>query len=92
MEIKGTEGYASAAEKFTRATLAIPFRELHKDFLKFIPSNESKVLDIGSGIGRDAYELYEMGHVVTAVEPLEDFRLIPRVWIIIKLLTTSYCF
>lgn len=76
MDIKDTRGYSDAVEKFVKATHSINFNELHKDFLEFIPIKKSQVLDIGSGIGRDAYELYEMGHAVTAVEPLEKFRLI----------------
>ena len=37
--------------------------------MPFIPSMSCKVLDIGSGSGRDAAVLSDMGHSVTAVEP-----------------------
>ena len=42
--------------------------------MKHLPNPESLVLDIGSGTGRDAAALAEMGFDVTAVEPSEPVR------------------
>lgn len=73
-EVLGTAGYAEAVQKFTEATVAIVFEELHRDFLSFIPQKRSNILDAGAGIGRDAAVLAGMGHAVTAVEPVEALR------------------
>ena len=75
-EVKGTVGYAQVISSFVEATQAIPFETLHQDFLKFIPTSSSLVLDIGAGIGRDAFEFSQKGHTVWAVEPLEEFRTV----------------
>ena len=50
------------------------FEEIHAGLLKHLPNPESLVLDIGSGTGRDAAALAEMGFDVTAVEPSEPVR------------------
>lgn len=73
-KVKGVKGYAKVTNKFIEATEKISFKELHKDFLPFIPKKPSWVLDLGAGIGRDALELADMGHKVAAVEPLKEFR------------------
>ncbi|ASK28617.1 SAM-dependent methyltransferase [Chryseobacterium sp. T16E-39] len=77
-EIYGTRGYVEALEKFTKATLSIDFFELHQDFIQFIPKKPGSILDIGAGIGRDAAVFSEMGHSVTAVEPLQEFRTLGK--------------
>lgn len=71
--VKGTEGYAAATERFVVATHGIAFQDLHQSILQFIPTDPSHVLDVGSGIGRDAAVLAEMGHTVVAVEPTREF-------------------
>lgn len=73
LQVKGTEGYAAATERFMAATHGIAFQDLHQSILKFIPTDPSNVLDIGSGIGRDAAVLADMGHTVVAVEPTRKF-------------------
>ncbi|WP_411824601.1 class I SAM-dependent methyltransferase [Leptospira sp. 'Mane'] len=73
--IKGTEGYSKVIKSFIENTLAIDFIQLHQDFLPFFPKKISRILDIGAGIGRDAYEFSKMGHSVTAVEPIQEFRV-----------------
>jgi protein-L-isoaspartate O-methyltransferase len=40
----------------------------------FIPTTKSLVLDVGSGSGRDAAWLAQMGHEIVAVEPADDLR------------------
>lgn len=71
----GTKGYSSNIQNFVNATIELPFDVLHKDFLPFIPEKESTILDLGAGIGRDAYEFSKKGHTVFALEPLKEFRL-----------------
>ena len=74
-EIKGTQGYEEVLQPFIEATKSIDFQVLHQDFLPFIPVQSGLILDVGAGIGRDAYELSKMGHTVVAVEPLQAFRM-----------------
>lgn len=74
----GIQGYAPVVQEFTKATQAIKFEDLHRDFLQFIPTTKSLILDIGAGIGRDAHQFSAMGHTVVAVEPLEDFRVMGK--------------
>lgn len=71
--VKGTIGYQNVVEAYVKVTNVIPFVTLHKDFLKFLPTSKSLVLDIGAGTGRDAYELSLLGHTVFAIEPLKEF-------------------
>ena len=73
--IKGIIGYASAAQQFIKMTLAVGFRELHRNFIEFFPESEGRVLDVGAGMGRDAAAFAEMGHSVVAVEPTNALRL-----------------
>ncbi|MDN5205353.1 class I SAM-dependent methyltransferase [Fulvivirgaceae bacterium BMA10] len=74
-EILGTIGYAEVVQKYAKATKSIAFEVLHRDFLDFIPNNKGLILDVGAGIGRDAYVLAKKGHKVIAVEPLKEFRI-----------------
>lgn len=71
----GMQGYAEASHAFINATLAIEFRVLHQDFIEFFPKSPSRILDVGAGIGRDAWEFSKMGHAVVAVEPVEELRV-----------------
>ena len=43
--------------------------------LHLLPAAPSHVLDIGSGIGKDAAAFAAMGHSVVAVEPTQELRL-----------------
>lgn len=70
----GVSGYSESIEEYILASQKTPFEVLHKDFLPFIPSSKSKIIDLGAGFGRDAFELSQRGHSVLAVEPLADFR------------------
>lgn len=69
MTVKGTKGYAGEVHRFIEVTNAIEFERLHSFFLKHIPLKSSKIMDIGSGSGRDAEMFSNMGHSVVAVEP-----------------------
>lgn len=72
--IPGIKGYEGGEARFIAATISLDFQTLYHDFLPFIPSQPARILDLGAGIGKDAYAFAGMGHIVTAVEPLETFR------------------
>jgi SAM-dependent methyltransferase len=73
--VSGTEGYADEAEALFRRYEGIPAADAHRAVLHLIPAAPSRVLDIGSGTGRDAAWFAAMGHRVVAVEPTDEMRL-----------------
>jgi SAM-dependent methyltransferase len=73
--ISGTEGYAEEAEALFRQYESIPFDDAHRAVLHLIPAVPGRVLDIGSGTGRDAAWFAGRGHSVVAVEPTDAMRL-----------------
>ncbi len=73
--IKGTQGYAEQAETLLVRYESFSFDEAHAPVLHLVPTTPSRVLDIGSGTGRDAAHLAGMGHRVIAVEPTDAFRI-----------------
>ena len=73
--VSGTEGYAEEAEALFRQYESIPFTDAHRAVLHLIPSVPGRVLDIGSGTGRDAAWFAGRGHSVVAVEPTDAMRL-----------------
>ena len=75
VRVSGTVGYAEEAEALVESYERIPFAELHSEILHLIPSAPCRALDIGSGTGRDAAALAELGHDVVAVEPINEFRV-----------------
>ena len=54
MPVRGTEGYAEEAEALFKQYESIPFTDAHRAVLDLIPAMPGRVLDIGSGTGRDA--------------------------------------
>ena len=72
--VSGTEGYADEADDLFRRYENISFAEIHRSVLHLIPTAPCRVLDIGSGTGRDAAALAAMGHRVVAVEPTAEMR------------------
>ena len=75
VQVSGTEGYADEAEDLFRRYEGIPVADAHRAVLHLIPAAPSRVLDIGSGTGRDAAWFASMGHRVVAVEPTDAMRL-----------------
>ena len=75
VSVSGTEGYAEEAEALFEQYESIPAAEAHRAVLHLMPAMPVRVLDIGSGTGRDAAWFASMGHRVTAVEPTEAMRL-----------------
>ncbi len=75
VQVSGTEGYADEAEDLFKRYEGIPAADAHRAVLHLIPAAPSRVLDIGSGTGRDAAWFASMGHRVVAVEPTDAMRL-----------------
>jgi SAM-dependent methyltransferase len=75
LQVSGTEGYADEAEDLFKRYESIPAADAHRAVLHLIPAAPSRVLDIGSGTGRDAAWFASMGHRVVAVEPTDAMRL-----------------
>ena len=73
--IKGTQGYAEQAETLLVRYESFSFDEAHAPVLHLMPATPARILDIGSGTGRDAAHLAGMGHRVTAVEPTDALRV-----------------
>lgn len=64
--------YDSESIKYFDTYNKLYFSNIHRQFIRFLPeSSNAKVLDIGSGSGRDALSLARRGYQVTAVEPSE---------------------
>lgn len=72
-DVPGTKGYEKVVSKFIEVSQALSFSEVNKDFLKFLPSVASCVLDAGAGAGQNAAALARLGHSVVAVEPMSAF-------------------
>jgi SAM-dependent methyltransferase len=75
VQVSGTEGYADEAEELFRLYEAIPFADVHRAVLHLIPTAPGRIVDIGSGTGRDAAWFAAKGHRVVAVEPTEAMRI-----------------
>jgi SAM-dependent methyltransferase len=75
VQVSGTEGYADEAEDLLKRYEGIPAADAHRAVRHLIPAGPSRVLDIGSGTGRDAAWFASMGHRVVAVEPTDAMRL-----------------
>ena len=69
-----TQGYASQASELLERYERYDPAQLHAWWAPFRPSSPSRVLDVGSGTGRDAAWLARLGHSVTAVEPVNELR------------------
>jgi SAM-dependent methyltransferase len=72
--IPATEGYAVQATYLIARYEALSFEAKHEAILGLLPSNPSRVIDIGSGTGLDAAWLASKGHHVVAVEPVNELR------------------
>ena len=75
MQVSGTEGYAEEADELFKRYEGIPAADAHRAVLHLIPASSSRVLDIGSGTGRDAAWFASQGHRVVAVEPTDAMRI-----------------
>ena len=72
--VSGTEGYANEADALIKQYESISFADVHGKVLHLFPDAPGRILDIGSGTGRDAAGFAAMGHQVVAVEPTSELR------------------
>jgi protein-L-isoaspartate O-methyltransferase len=73
-KVSGTEGYADEAEVLLARYESLSAADVHRAVLHLLPTRPARVLDIGSGTGRDAAWLASLGHEVVAVEPTDVMR------------------
>jgi SAM-dependent methyltransferase len=73
--VSGTEGYADEAEELFKCYESFSGADAHQTVLHLIPAAPSRILDIGSGTGRDAAWFAGLGHRVVAVEPTDAMRV-----------------
>jgi SAM-dependent methyltransferase len=73
--VSGTEGYADEAEELFKCYESFSAADAHRTVLHLIPAAPSRILDIGSGTGRDAAWFAGLGHGVVAVEPTDAMRV-----------------
>lgn len=72
--VRGTQGYAEAADDLFRRYESFSFEIVHDAVMAFYPPAPATVLDVGAGTGRDADWFARAGHEVTAVEPCDALR------------------
>ena len=77
-DVPGTKGYEKVVSKFIEVSQALNFSEVNRDFLQFMPTEASCVLDAGAGAGQNAAALARLGHSVVAVEPMSAFLAAAR--------------
>jgi len=75
VQVSGTEGYAEEAEELFKVYENFTAADAHRAVLHLIPTTPSRILDIGSGTGRDAAWFASQGHRVVAVEPTNAMRI-----------------
>ena len=63
--------YESNAEHYAAETFSADMSEQYQRFLPLL-KNEAKILDVGSGSGRDACYFQKHGYQVTALEPSKN--------------------
>ncbi|QTD55946.1 class I SAM-dependent methyltransferase [Parasphingorhabdus cellanae] len=72
--VSGTEGYASQASFLLEQYENFSFEESYPEAIDYFPEKPCKILDIGSGTGRDAAWFDKKGHEVLAAEPTKELR------------------
>jgi SAM-dependent methyltransferase len=72
--VSGTEGYAKQAPFLLEQYERLSFEESYATAIDHFPRIPSKILDIGSGTGRDAAWFDKKGHDVVAAEPTKEMR------------------
>jgi 2-polyprenyl-3-methyl-5-hydroxy-6-metoxy-1,4-benzoquinol methylase len=78
LRFPGTRGYAEQAETLIPRYESAAFEQKYGEALHLLPTQSSRVLDVGAGSGVDAAWFAARGHSVVAVEPTAAFRLAGR--------------
>ena len=68
------QGYAAEAARLVPQFEALSSRQVLGAVLDLLPSEPSRILEVGAGTGRDAAWLAERGHRLVAVEPVDELR------------------
>lgn len=68
------DGYAAASEELIPKYEAISPEQFYAPVSHLTPRQESRIVDLGAGPGRDAAWFAGQGHNVLAVEPVSAFR------------------
>lgn len=66
--------YDENAEALVAQYESLPFEEVHRGIMDWLPKPGSAVLDVGAGSGRDAAWFAARGDQVVAVEPSNEMR------------------
>jgi protein-L-isoaspartate O-methyltransferase len=66
--------YDENAEALVAQYESLPFAEVHRGILNWLPKPGSVVLDVGAGSGRDAAWFAARGDQIVAVEPSDEMR------------------
>jgi 2-polyprenyl-3-methyl-5-hydroxy-6-metoxy-1,4-benzoquinol methylase len=69
----GTKGYERFIPLFIQSSQNLDFKLVCKDFIDFLPSKNSSILDLGAGAGQNSAALAKLGFDVTAIEPMIEF-------------------
>ena len=64
--------YNKNAQEFFNQTVKADMSELYDIFLKNLPCNEGKILDLGCGSGRDSKYFLDSGFEVVAMDISEE--------------------
>jgi 2-polyprenyl-3-methyl-5-hydroxy-6-metoxy-1,4-benzoquinol methylase len=67
--------YHANAAALAHKWRALDPREVHAPVLHLLPTQPSRILDIGAGAGGDAGWFASQGHTVLAIEPADGLRL-----------------
>lgn len=70
--IKTINYYNENAKNFVESTFNCDMSSIYEMFTKYLKDN-SKIIDLGFGSGRDSIYLKKLGHVVLSVDPTEEF-------------------
>ncbi|MEV0373216.1 class I SAM-dependent methyltransferase [Streptomyces sp. NPDC050636] len=70
--------YVLAADELAERYESLTFEAVHKAILRLLPDAPVRAVDIGAGTGRDAAAIAGLGHEVTAVEPVQELRLVAQ--------------
>ena len=73
-DLPSNAGYADEVDQLFIRYEARDAAAIHASWSKYFPEPPAKVLDIGSGTGRDAGWFASLGHHVMAVEPTKALR------------------